>query len=140
MPPKGLAVACAAALGAMAACDSKFRAAPAGVPLAGGGHSVTVRADWDDLDSAVLVGVGAAETAVLEWPEVSDNPRVYRLTTIHDEPGALTASGSPGPGPSEVRLEARLGRFGDAERERLLLGAIRRRLLQLAGVGAAPIR
>jgi len=130
----------AAGLAGLAGCDNTFRADPAGVPLAGGGHSVTVRADWDDLDSAVLVGVGTAETAVLEWPEESDNPRVYTLATVRDEPGDLTASGEPRTGPSEIYLEARLGRFGAPQRERLLLGAVRRRLLQLAGVGAAPIR
>ena len=100
---------------------------------------MSVRGDWDDLDSAVLVGVGAAETAVLVWPEASDNPRVYGLVTVDDEPGELVASGDPSAG-SPIRLEVRIGRLGDPARERTLLGAVRKRLEQHAGVNAAPIR
>ncbi|MBL8990728.1 MAG: hypothetical protein JNJ48_04010 [Phycisphaerae bacterium] len=110
--------------------------------------TVSVRADWDDIDAALDVGLLAGECAVVS----DDRPRrgvvahavTFTLRTIQGEPGTVTfrrqAEGPADPrGPEPITGEAVLGRYRDADRERRLLAAVARRLEALAGVDWAPI-
>lgn len=76
-------------------------------------------ADGADADGAFVESVG------------------YTLRDTRYRPGEiiarLDASG-------RVRIELRIGRFGDPQRERLVVSDVVARMTQLAGVDAAPIR
>lgn len=106
------------------------------------GASVVVRADWDDLDAALELAVRKVEAAVVVRRDPAPGRAEFEIVTATDEPGILTATAgeAPGPRPIPIRLEARVGRFGDRDREGRVLQAWRARLEQLAGVDWAPAR
>jgi hypothetical protein len=92
--------------------------------------------DWDDVDAAVDAGVSAAEVAKVDVRSSPDlSTRTYQLRTITDEPAWLIAQRA---GTGRVSLGARVGRFGDPERESRLLRAVSERLNALYGVDWAP--
>lgn len=108
--------------------------------------------DWDDVRAAVEAGARAAEMAVVSSSESNDGrTKTYQLVTVTDEPaqvvaqirGGASMSGATGwgaaGGAGPIELSASVGRFGDAQRERKLLRAIRQRLEQLSGVDSAPL-
>ncbi len=77
--------------------------------------------------------------------------RTFQLVTVGDEPARLVAMtrgsaqtpaakswGAAG-GAGAIELSASVGRFGDTDRERKLLRAVRRRLEQLSGVDSSPL-
>ncbi len=99
------------------------------------------RGDWNDLDAALEVGQLVAEVAVVGSSPPASDPRRFELVTGSDEPGWLVAQrpGTRGDDPGPIHMSARLGRFGDAPRERRLLDAIARRLEELSGVDSAPL-
>lgn len=110
--------------------------------------SVTVRADWDDVDAALDVGLLDAECAIVSDTRPRRGVRyhtvTYTLRTIQGEPGTVTFSRSAeGPadprGPEPITAQASIGRYRDADRERRLLASVARRLEALAGVDWAPI-
>lgn len=106
--------------------------------------------DWDDIPAAVDVAVGKCEMAVVRGPDKSapDYGAVqqYELRTVTDEPARLIIrrraadNGRGETGAVPLEIDAIVGRFGDAARERRLIDAVRRRLSQLVGVDFAPIR
>lgn len=114
----------------------------------GGATVGTARADWDDIDAALDVGLYVGECAVLS----DDRPRhgvqcssiTYQLTTVGGEPGSVTISRTvsdrPDPrGPETIEIRASIGRYRDRDREQRLIEATIRRLEALAGVDWAPI-
>lgn len=113
---------------------------------------VLATGDWNDVAAAVDAGARAAEMAVVNSSTSEDGrTRTFALVTATDEPARLTATtksseaatrGKPwgaaaGAGP--IELSASVGRFGDADRERKLLRAVRQRLERLSGVDSAPL-
>jgi hypothetical protein len=107
---------------------------------------LSTNADADDIDAAVNVAVGRVEMAILQTIRTSPDPRVlriYELRAVTDEPAVLKVwrTNSDGEaGPVSLELAASFGRFGNPARERALLEAVRRRLIELRGVDVAPIR
>lgn len=104
------------------------------------------------MNAAVEAGARAAEMAVVSSSQSDDGrTRTYQLVSVTDEPaqvvaqirGGASVSSTPswgaagGAGPIEI--SASVGRFGDVQRERKLLRAIRQRLEQLSGVDSAPL-
>jgi len=103
------------------------------------GTSITVSADWDDVDAAVAYAVRQAETAVLHEEPPEPGRRVYRIKSVGDEEGTLVASlegttAETDHSPTTIGLYAKIGAFGDPELERRLVRAMKRRLEQLKGV------
>jgi len=98
-----------------------------------------------DVDPAVRFAASFNEMAVLEVTRPEPTRIVYRLMTARDEPATLTL-GLPDPigddplGPGEMEMEARIGRFGDEQRERAFLRDLRERMEQLGEAGGvAPV-
>jgi hypothetical protein len=100
-----------------------------------------VTADWADADAAVEVAAKKVEMG-LERSERLGPGRRYYLRTQGDEPVELDIYPAPGTesDPRPLRIEARVGRFGNPQREGQLAAAVARRLRQLAGVDYAPVR
>lgn len=93
--------------------------------------------DWDDIDAAVEVGMSEAEVARVDASTSSDGlTRTYELRTITDEPAWLVARREED---GRVGLGARVGRFGDPEREARLIRGVAARLKALYGVDWAPV-
>lgn len=96
---------------------------------------ISARGDLDDVPAAVAAAVRDQEIAVVS--RSSDrNQWTFTLLTIRDEPGRLSATSQEG----AIVLRCSLGHFGDGDRERQLLDRTARRLSELAGVGARPLR
>lgn len=99
-------------------------------------------ADWDDVDAAIDVGASKSEMAVVSWGMNADGERAYKLRTALDEPVWVCAKRVGDPKKEEsalLELRARVGRFGDADREERLLRAVRKRLDELCGVATSPL-
>lgn len=118
-----------------------------GTVLFGSGERAVAIGDWDDLDDAVSVGARKCEMALLSAREEGDDVRIYELLTAGDEPAravlrrvAALDRSALGTDAEGIQIEAFVGRFGDADRERGLVSAIRARLGDLAGVDFAPVR
>lgn len=132
------------------------------------GSNARTDADWNDIDAAVAAGASRVEMAVVsanEGPTRAGAPgdtreRIFTLKTIRDEPAWVTitkaasapASADPSPledasatrvagsdGAEALLLRAKVGRFGDRQRETALLQSISRRLTQLKGRDSAPL-
>lgn len=103
-----------------------------------------VVADWDDLDAALPVGLTDAECAKIEeLPGGTADRRAWKVLSIAEEYGTVTAmrvgpAKPDGKGSCTIRLEARIGRNGNPDREARLVQGMERRLNQLAGVDWAP--
>jgi hypothetical protein len=104
--------------------------------------SLVVEGDWDDVESAILVGLDQAEMAQLRRRTPSADEVVVELITLRDQPGTLRLSREPatGDGPTRITIEASVGRAREAELERGLVRAVARRLEDLRGVEFAPVR
>lgn len=136
-------VAAAGVMVGLAACASSAR--PAVATDAASPGTMTIRADWNDVDAAVEIAITRAEMAILRrTAEPADQPEQIRfeLLTMMDERGVLTVTRDAGAGDAmiPIHLEARVGHFGDPAREQVLLRAMADRLEQLAGVDYAPLR
>jgi len=98
-------------------------------------EAVSARGDWDDVPAAVAAAVRNQEVAIVSRSS-DGNQWTFTLLTIRDEPGQLVATSLDG----AIALRCTLGHFGDADREKQLLDRTARRLSELAGVGARPLR
>mgnify|MGYP001493823331 CR=1 FL=1 len=123
--------------------------------LATRGETAMVIADWNDVDAAVEHGALTSEMAIVERLPPEPDRRVFRLRTIGDEPAVLIVTRATAPrsdrgvdgvgsttgvgGPEGMKLEARVGRFGDRAKEERLVNAVRARLGRLPGVDYAPL-
>lgn len=103
--------------------------------VSGSSAPMPARGDWDDVPAAVAAAVRNQEVAVVSRSEEAGT-WTFRLLTIRDEPGVLTATAQDG----AIILTCKLGHYGDADREKQLLERTARRLNELAGVGAYPLR
>lgn len=106
------------------------------------GSTRRVSADWDDVYPAVSLMAQQVEMALLDWSPghrgvAAASEQRFALLTIGDEPAELLARRQDG---GVIELSARVGRFGDARRERALVEAVARRLTDLAGVEVRPLR
>lgn len=114
------------------------------------GTEVVAIGDWADVDAALEVAVGQAELAVVRETSMDGvdvmagqlGPawREFKLVGAGDEPGYVRLEPRPGEAPGEIYLKARIGRDGDAGRERFFLGALKQRLGDLSQREWAPIR
>lgn len=109
-----------------------------------GPSRLEVRADWNDVEASMDVAAPRAELAVLSTEALEHGASLrFSVVTTTDEYGEITAR-RDGHGPSDgenipIVLEARIGRFGDPTRERLILNALARRLDQLHAKATAPL-
>jgi hypothetical protein len=99
-----------------------------------------VRGDWDDVEAAIWTAAVQLEIAVerIEWGE-----DVLRATlrTVRSEPVTVVARRLGAAETGRIEVEAQFGRFPEPDdRAGRLVEAIGRRLGQLEGVGAAPMR
>lgn len=94
------------------------------------------KGDRNDIHVSVDAALGRAHVAPVGVSERSDGAYVWELRTAHDEPGELVVRvlepETPG-GPVPIEMECRVGRFGDAEIERLIVRSVSERLAQLRG-------
>lgn len=114
------------------------------------GTEVVAIGDWADVDAALEVAVGQAELALVRETSMDGvdvmagqlGPawREFKLIGAGDEPGFVRLEPRPGEAPGEIYLKARIGRDGDAARERFFLGALKQRLGDLSQREWAPIR
>lgn len=87
------------------------------------------------------VAAPRAELAVVETKASLDRV-IFGVVAATDERGEVVANRATSNGPGEdieIRLTARIGRFGDASREQRILDALARRLGQLHGKATAPL-
>jgi hypothetical protein len=112
------------------------------VAMPAGGSGRRVVADWDDVHPAVSLMAQQVEMAMLDWSPghrgvAAAREQRFELLTVGDEPAELVARREDG---GVIELSARVGRFGDARRERALVEVVARRLEDLAGVEVRPLR
>ncbi|MCC6678679.1 MAG: hypothetical protein IT436_16220 [Phycisphaerales bacterium] len=136
LPFAALAIASIAA-----GCGSTPAPAPRADATATSPTSITVRGDWDDVGPALEVALSRAQMAILTQTENGPDRLRYDLLTIASDPATLTATRAPGAGNDliDIQLEARVGHFGDPQRELDLLTPLAARLRQLAGKDFAPV-
>lgn len=104
---------------------------------AGGIEYVPRRSAWRDVDSAVRAALAEAGLAILHAEQPAPGVKRYSLVSILDEEGELVATAPPGAlqDPDAMRVEVvrvreaaltcRIGRDGDAAREKRFMDAIR---------------
>ncbi len=127
-----IALAGSGALG-LASCASEAVAPPSTISISRLGDG-----DWDDIDAAVDAGMSAAEVARVDASTSPDGrTRTYELRASTDEPAWLVARREED---GRVGLGARVGRFGDPEREQKLVRGVAERLKTLHGVDWAPVQ
>jgi hypothetical protein len=139
----GCALACIVPF--IAGCGGRHPIEPQNAKIIQGG--LEVQADWNDVIPSVLLAVSWVEMAVVRGPDAkaidTATEQQFELLTAGDEPAVLTArraSLTSGSSPIAIRLDARVGRFGNPDAEHRLLSAVARRLEQLAGIEVAPAR
>jgi hypothetical protein len=143
-----------AALG-IVACQSPGRQGAEGARRAAEADQparAVVRGDWDDVEAAIWTAAGQMEIAVerIEGGGRGEDTLRATLRTVRSEPVTLVArrlsgdaegTGGQRAEGERIELEAQFGRFPDPDdRARRLVELMERRLGQLQGVGAAPIR
>lgn len=92
--------------------------------------------DMNDIDVSVDTALARAGVAPVGLEVRPDGTRVWELRTARDEPGEVVVKvGVPERegGPVPVEMSCRVGRFGDAETEALILRSAAARLEQLRG-------
>ncbi len=114
------------------------------------GPAVEVMADWDDLEAAVEVAMGANQLALLHRHDLGPMHREYHMVNVLDAPvvvtaRALDAESTEGGGDAVhgqsivIELTCRYGWSGDPGRESTIIRAVVRRLRQLHGRDYAPL-
>lgn len=106
-----------------------------------------VDGDWDDLWAAGMGGGSPYGWVVLSEAERTPLSVKYEMLSVRDEPGWLLAERSTPADefetePVEIKLSAKLRRFGDPDLEAAMLTAIAQRLRELQGdtISVLPIR
>lgn len=117
---------------------------------ASAGQSTLAYGDWDDLNAVVelaanqagmaIVGTAAMHLQPADTVDVPTRRKSFELLTDGDEPAKLTFISQTTADPGELLVRARVGRQGDADRERELLAKVKTRLGELAGVDTAKAR
>lgn len=109
---------------------------------AGGTATITLWADWDDLNAAIGVGLTPAELAPTDTTSADDR-RTWSLLSIDNHTGELVATRDPtavrdSRGCERLTLSAHVDGPNGERRAGLLLTGMAGRLKQLAGVEWAP--
>jgi hypothetical protein len=133
---------CAAA-GALAMGCASSPPPAVGTTRSGGVTRTELSADWNDVASAVGVGLGQVGIAPVRVDRSDPSRAVYTLRTARDEPGELTLERLAEPAaadPVAIAITCSIGRFGDPTREADVIQSVARRLEQLRGVEIAPIK
>jgi hypothetical protein len=105
------------------------------------GSTITIAADWDDVQAAAQTGASKSEMSILSR-EVTESKAEFRIQTLGGEMGLLTVTPVETPSPDRpgpIALTARVGLFRNQEAEQRLLSEVAARLKQLAGIRTAPI-
>jgi len=128
---------------AAAACTSSSRSpAPPAFSTRDGVPILSIAADWDDADAAVLASVEKIEAIVTRTNVRSETEREYLLRRTTGERGQLTLRRAD-PGNlgdlAPITMTCTLGGAGDPAREQKLMAAVAARLEQLKGVDYAPV-
>ncbi|MBC7773458.1 MAG: hypothetical protein H7210_13255 [Pyrinomonadaceae bacterium] len=101
-------------------------------------------ADWNDVDAAVQHAASVSEMAFVGAGTNDAGQRVCELRTIREETAWIiierSVEGDPAGESIRLTLQAKVGRFGNAEREALLLSSVRARLRKLHGVATSEIK
>lgn len=118
------------------ACATGARAPTLSLDGASAAHTA---ADWDDVRAAVAVSLSAAELALLRAETPDDASILFHCRSSRDEPALLRLDRDPAD-PNLIHVRCAIGRFGDPERERLVIRALTDRLRALKGVEVAPLR
>lgn len=100
------------------------------------GSERVVLGDFDDVDAAVDVACSANELAIVTKATDEDGTRRFEMVTVGDEPAWATAREADG----RVEMRVRIRAVGDAAWEDGFLDAVQKRLGQLRGPNAAPVR
>jgi hypothetical protein len=105
--------------------------------------SRSVRADWDDVEAAVMASTAAGEVAVVTATR-QETRWTFDLKTILGERGVMVVTLEAGSadardGSALIGVQAHLGRRGDPDRESRLVRAVVERLQELAGRETAPL-
>jgi hypothetical protein len=105
------------------------------------GAPLTVVGDWDDVRAAVIVGTDGCETVILDSTR-GPTEQVFRIQTIMDGHGTVTARRDPGGGSEAIPITftCTILPFGDPEREQCILDGTAQRLRDLKGVDYRPLR
>lgn len=123
-------------------CRAVDSSSSSAIPKLLGEHSVAQGVDpartahhgWDPVDTAIAAG--AIELLIVARPSETDgvSKRMYTLKTLKGEPGELLVTRlgvGLGIAPSDgLRLECRIGRFGDHAIERRLIERIQGKLIE----------
>lgn len=106
--------------------------------------SLGVTADWNDVTASVDLGASRSEMTLVRVESETQSSVLYLLRTIRDEPAWLAAelehASDPAGEGTRLVLRAKVGRFGDPERESGLLANVRSRLRELGGVATREIK
>lgn len=121
---------------------------PVGASTPGGWTAAVLRGDWDDLRAAVLHAASRNELALVRADEPEPGVQRFELLSIREErvelvarlAGSAAAETGAAPGPVAIEAAAFFHPFGDEPRQRRLLGEMRGRLRDLAGVAFHPAR
>lgn len=107
-----------------------------------GPASVSVQADWDDIDAAVEVGVAQGESVVVRSSTSPDGlQRRYELKHVSGVLGVLNAKvGSEGKDPRDIALSCTMGAMENGGLAQRIVDRVARRLADLKGKQVAPIR
>lgn len=99
-------------------------------------NPVSIPGDFDDVDAVVAGMLPKFKLVEFELPSPSRDIRRFELRGLDDSRGSLTFERLAG---GMIRIECRVGRFGDPDREHRLLRALAHRFKQLRGDVAVPI-
>jgi hypothetical protein len=138
-----LACSAAAAAALAAASCAPARPRPTALNPALGPATLTITAPWRDIVPAVQVAVRQTELTIVSIEPGDRGGVIFELQSIAAEPGRLIATPAAtmpdDRTPIPIRLEARIGLFGNQERQDALLRAVMARLGQLHGREWAPV-
>lgn len=99
--------------------------------------TAVVAGDFDDMESAMYAATVAAEVVDVATSRPAPDQIRFDLATLGGSPGWMIATLRPD---GLIEIRARVGRFGDVDRERHLIAAVAARLEELKGILASPVK
>ena len=138
-----LTACCVSTLPLISGCTSGGPPSNPARTIASEGSTRRVTGDWNDVESAALVGTNKAEAVVRTQTINTATLQEFDLQTVRDGRGTLRVSREQSDTDGEsisIELWCHVGPFGDQARERQILDAVAERFADLRGVEFAPIR